>query len=1071
MQYFIYLLSVANHNLSLSQLTRLTAFAAHLLHHKLDEFVARKLAVASELNLHLGANRGSANEGGKYALLKSSAVEMLSFLAEGKGLDFIQESLEKWQKNEVPFFSKENVQAEDITKLCFLRKKVFASFIPTYCNNLMESMKLVEEIDVFLLEWETASSNNYLSFLKSHIDTHLHFIEKITNTSPGIIYVYDVVNEKEVYTNKTITEFIGYNADEVMAMGSGFVDLLIHPEDVPMIRIHEKEFGDIADGEIRSIKYRIKNKQGNYHWLRAYESVFKRNEKGEVVQKIGIAIDVNAQVETAQKLRRSEALYKQAEAISHIGSWSWVLAENEVSWSDELYRIFGLEAGSRVDFELYKSFLHPEDRERIIQVVEAAIKNIEPYSFDHRIVLHDGTIRYLFAVGNIILNDKNEPVQLVGTAQDVSERHLLIEKLQKSQDLYKQAQALAHIGNWTHELAAKEFIWSDEMYRIYELPIAEKITEEDWESFIHPQDRDEVLTYTENISATRARYDKIYRILLRNGTVKTIHRKGEFVYDASGVPVQMIGTTQDVTEQQKMQLELKENQQFISKIANATPSVIASYNIHTGRYSFISEGLTKLLGYSIEEVKEKGVAFFMNLIHPDDLPALMKANAERIEEANVADSSDVKEFVYRIRHKNGSYRWFHTYGTVFDRNSRGGVEHVLNISLDITEQVEANKKIKEQELFIQQIADASPTILYIFDISSNSIEYVNKEIYFVLGYSTEEVQDMGADVVKLLYHPEDLQLLPERRESSKKFQHINSMIQYECRVKSKSDEWKWLLVREIIFKNENGDKPAQILGAALDITKRKEMERSLLQNSFQLEQSNASLEEFAYVASHDLKEPLRKISTFGDRLAASQADKLSNEGQIYLKKIIDASQRMQLMISDLLSISMISGNQAYELYSLQTVLEDALQALEFKIEQKNAVINASSLPEAHIIVSQFRQLFQNLLSNSLKFVKEDVQPVVNITATYLSQQDLDKYKLTSSARYLQLQFADNGIGFEEEYAGKIFQIFQRLHGRSEYEGTGIGLAICKKIVEHHGGIIFANGQAGLGATFTIIIPA
>jgi signal transduction histidine kinase len=275
----------------------------------------------------------------------------------------------------------------------------------------------------------------------------------------------------------------------------------------------------------------------------------------------------------------------------------------------------------------------------------------------------------------------------------------------------------------------------------------------------------------------------------------------------------------------------------------------------------------------------------------------------------------------------------------------------------------------------------------------------------------------------------------------------------------------------VIFKNEEGEKPAQILGAALDITKRKEMERSLLQNSFQLEQSNASLEEFAYVASHDLKEPLRKISTFGDRLVVTQGERLSSDGQIYLKKIIDASQRMQLMINDLLSISMISGNKSYELYSLQAVLDDAKGALEYKIEKKEAVIESADLPEAHIVVSQFRQLFQNLLSNSLKFTKEDVQPVITITSKYLLPHELGSYQLKTAGRYLQLQFSDNGIGFEEEYAGKIFQIFQRLHGRSEYEGTGIGLAICKKIVEHHGGVIFATGQVDSGATFTIILPS
>ncbi len=148
-----------------------------------------------------------------------------------------------------------------------------------------------------------------------------------------------------------------------------------------------------------------------------------------------------------------------------------------------------------------------------------------------------------------------------------------------------------------------------------------------------------------------------------------------------------------------------------------------------------------------------------------------------------------------------------------------------------------------------------------------------------------------------------------------------------------------------------------------------------------------------------------------------------------------------------------------------------LQTLEFKIEHKAAVIHADPLPEANIVPSQFRQLFQNLLSNSLKFVREGVQPVIEIKHSFVMPQEVENLQLTKADQYHKLQFTDNGIGFEDEYAGKIFAIFQRLHGRSEYEGTGIGLAICKKIVEHHGGAIYASGEPNQGATFTIILPA
>ncbi|MBD0332414.1 MAG: hypothetical protein ICV66_07140, partial [Chitinophagaceae bacterium] len=203
----------------------------------------------------------------------------------------------------------------------------------------------------------------------------------------------------------------------------------------------------------------------------------------------------------------------------------------------------------------------------------------------------------------------------------------------------------------------------------------------------------------------------------------------------------------------------------------------------------------------------------------------------------------------------------------------------------------------------------------------------------------------------------------------------------------------------------------------------------------------------------------------------TQLHNLTEDGKIYLRKIVDASHRMQTMISDLLSISMISGDKSFTDHSLQAVLEDVLQALEFKIEQKNAIITSEPMPNANIIPSQFRQLFQNILSNSLKFVRDDVQPHITIKHTYVPADEMVHLHVNKSNMYHKLEFIDNGIGFEDEFSGRIFAIFQRLHGRSEYEGTGIGLAICKKIVEHHGGAIYASGKLNEGATFTIILPA
>ncbi|MDQ3550640.1 MAG: PAS domain-containing protein, partial [Bacteroidota bacterium] len=736
------------------------------------------------------------------------------------------------------------------------------------------------------------------------------------------------------------------------------------------------------------------------------------------------------------------------------------------------YRIYGLEPQKEeITINKFLSFIHPADR----AFVEAGLDDYKKKKFidyTFRIITANGKTKSLRSIAEVQYNEKGEAIAVVGTERDVSEKQELIGQLQQSERLFKQAQALAHLGNWTFEIDSKQYEWSDEMYNIYELERDKEITYEEWLNYIHPEDKEEVLKSLDVCIKNKKPYDKTYRIILQSGKIKVLHRKAEFITDNNGIVVKMLGTTQDVTEQYFVQQELKENQNFIKKITDAAPSIITSYNINSGKYTYISGGIQKLLGYEPHEALQKGIDFFMSIIHPEDLEQLVIKNQKALEEANTTPlkSDVIVDFTYRMKDINGNYHWFQTYGTVFDRNNDGKVEHILNISHDITEQMEAKDKIAEQEFFIQQVAEASPTILYIFDINSNSIEYINREIFFVLGYTTDEIETMGSSVIRQLYHPDDYESLPERKESSKKFQHRNSMIQYECRLKGKDREWKWLLVREVIFKSDEAGKPMQILGAALDISKRKDMEKSLLQNSFQLQQSNASLEEFAYVASHDLKEPLRKISTFGDRLINTQIDNLSDDGKIYLKKIVEASQRMQTMINDLLSISMITGDRSFQQYSLQSILQDVIQTLEFKIEQKNAIINYDELPEAHIVPSQFRQLFQNLISNSLKFINEDVQPHLEIKHQFL-QPDEVNFNITKAPQYLKIDIKDNGIGFEDEYAGKIFQIFQRLHGRSEYEGTGIGLAICKKIVEHHGGIIYATGILNKGATFTIILPA
>jgi PAS domain S-box-containing protein len=249
----------------------------------------------------------------------------------------------------------------------------------------------------------------------------------------------------------------------------------------------------------------------------------------------------------------------------------------------------------------------------------------------------------------------------------------------------------------------------------------------------------------------------------------------------------------------------------------------------------------------------------------------------------------------------------------------------------------------------------------------------------------------------------------------------------------------------------------------LDITQRKRAETTLLEQADKLSRSNAELEQFAYVASHDLQEPLRKIQAFGDRLKTKYEAALGPEGLDYLTRMQNAAARMQILIQDLLSLSRVTSNsKPFTAVDLGDVIRTVVSDLEMRIHDANGSVDIGPLPVIFGDRGQMAQLFQNLIGNGLKFRKPGESPVVKI------ESEIQAF--ASGAPGWQITVQDNGIGFDEKYRDRIFQIFQRLHGRSEYEGTGIGLAICRKIVDRHGGVITAHSSPGAGAKFIILMP-
>ena len=261
------------------------------------------------------------------------------------------------------------------------------------------------------------------------------------------------------------------------------------------------------------------------------------------------------------------------------------------------------------------------------------------------------------------------------------------------------------------------------------------------------------------------------------------------------------------------------------------------------------------------------------------------------------------------------------------------------------------------------------------------------------------------------------------------------------------------------------------IGTVFNVSMLKLIQSELEQKVSDLNKSNSDLEQFAYVASHDLQEPLRKIVSFGERLDSKAREALNEEQHLYLDRILNATRRMQEMINNLLEFSRVSSASGnYVPTDLNEIMKSTLGDLELTLQQKGAVIELGILPVIEVIPAQISQLFLNLLSNSLKFIRQDVTPEISINAVSISAAEIARKKLLPEKEYVKIVFKDNGIGFENSSVDKMFTIFQRLRGRSEFEGAGIGLAVCKKVVERHHGTIEAFGVTGEGATFEIILP-
>ena len=580
--------------------------------------------------------------------------------------------------------------------------------------------------------------------------------------------------------------------------------------------------------------------------------------------------------------------------------------------------------------------------------------------------------------------------------------------------------------------------------------------------------------------------EKVFSMQKKSGGLKNWYiNKSSPILDDEGNILMVLTTSTDITIQKVAEESIRESENRFRVLADNAPMLVwitdTEINVSYANYELLNH-------IGLSHYSEITGQVWQQIVHPDDIIVVMESFQKSVLEQNDFD------FEARILNgKNGIYEWFYLKGIPRHENEEfiGFIGTGLNIHQQKTFSQTLESEVQERtaelkivndmlflrndmlsvsESFNRNLTELSPNVVYIHDLEENKTIFLNQTGLKLIGTTWKDVKALEDRIQPLIIHPDDMILVKETIEKVKN-SIDEEVFEHEYRIKNADGNWTPILARDTAFKRDENKKVTQLLGIAIDITEIKKAKTVLEHKNQELIKMNKELESFAYVSSHDLQEPLRKIQAFSSRLMEKENENLSDSGKDYLRRMRLAGERMQQLIQDLLAYSRTkTTDRKYEKINLKTIIEEVVEDLRDELILKNGSIVIGEVCELNIITFQFRQLIYNLMSNSLKFAKKGVDPIIKVNCKIAKGESFNNQKLLPETEYCYISIVDNGIGFDANYKDKIFEIFQRLHGREEYIGTGIGLAIVKKIVENHNGFINADGEVGEGATFNIYIP-
>ncbi|MGA2686224.1 MAG: PAS domain-containing protein [Verrucomicrobiota bacterium] len=530
--------------------------------------------------------------------------------------------------------------------------------------------------------------------------------------------------------------------------------------------------------------------------------------------------------------------------------------------------------------------------------------------------------------------------------------------------------------------------------------------------------------------------------------------------DADGNIIGIIGGGRNISKQKEMELKLIAEHNLLRTLIDNLPDGIYAKDA-AGRKILANLADLKCFHYKTEA----------EAIGKTDFDLFPREIAEKFhaDDQKVIQGQPVINREEYFPGDNGEKRWLLTSKLPL-RDPDGKIVGLVGIGRDITEHKQAEESLARERTLLRTLIDNLPDSIYAKDAAGRKILA-----------NPADLKNLRCKTEAEAFGKTDFDLFP--RDIAEKFWADDQKVIQGQPVINREEYFLdaegakcWLLTSKLPLRDQNGEITG-LIGIGRDITDRKEAEDALRESeaklrqfTTQLERSNRELQDFAYVASHDLQEPLRKIVVFGERLKENSAEKLDAESRDFLERMQKAASRMQTLINDLLTFSRVTTKaRPFTQVDLAEVAREVVNDLEGRIEQVKGRVEVGTLPVIEAEALQMRQLLQNLIGNALKFRRPEVAPVVKVAAQIITRPSPEGGAEVAK-KLCQLTVSDNGIGFDEKYLDRIFNVFQRLHTRNEYEGTGMGLAIARKIVLYHHGDITAKSKPGQGTTFIATFP-